>query len=80
MVWNIAGANQGTYLLTQADVNKTITVVASYTDAQGMQEFVPSNNTTTQIQESALSQLAADIENNTSAYYEAAGITDVSET
>ena len=77
---NIAGANQGTYLLTQADVNKTITVVASYTDAQGMQEFVPSNNTTTQILESALSQLAADIENNTSAYYEAAGITDVSET
>jgi VCBS repeat-containing protein len=77
---DIAGANQGTYLLTQADVNKTITVVASYTDAQGMQEFVPSSNTTTQILESALSQLAADIKNNTSAYYEAAGITDVSET
>ncbi|MDA9020119.1 Ig-like domain-containing protein, partial [Flavimaricola sp.] len=43
----IAGATGTTYRLTQADVGKQITVVASYTDGQGTEESVPSEPTET---------------------------------
>ncbi len=39
---DIGGATGSTYTLTQADVGTTITVVASYTDAQGTNESVSS--------------------------------------
>ena len=35
---DITGATNGTYQLTQADVGKAITVIASYTDGQGTKE------------------------------------------
>ena len=38
----IAGATSSTYVLTQADVRKAITVVATYTDAQGSGKTVTS--------------------------------------
>ena len=43
--WKAAGANVGTggtYVLTEADVDKTITVLASYTDGHGTAEAVSS--------------------------------------
>jgi Ca2+-binding RTX toxin-like protein len=40
---DIIGATLSTYLLTQSDVGKTITVVASYTDATATAESVTSN-------------------------------------
>ena len=43
---NINGAIDSTYTLTQADVGKTITVVASYTDQLGSAESVTSGATT----------------------------------
>jgi hypothetical protein len=39
---DIAGATEATYTTVQADVDKVITVVASYTDDQGTFESVPS--------------------------------------
>jgi hypothetical protein len=42
----IAGANGAGYILTQAEVGKTITVVASYTDLRGSAESLPSAATT----------------------------------
>ena len=39
---NIIGATSSTYTLTQAEVGKTITVLASYTDLQGTPESVTS--------------------------------------
>ena len=39
---NISGATSSTYTLTQAEVGKAITVVASYTDAQGPSKTVTS--------------------------------------
>jgi hypothetical protein len=43
---NITGATASTYTLTQAEVGKTITVTASYTDLQGAAESVTSAATT----------------------------------
>ena len=40
----ISGATNSTYLLTQAEVGKTISVVASYTDARGTAETVTSSS------------------------------------
>jgi VCBS repeat-containing protein len=76
---NIAGANQSTYQLMQADINKVISVIASYTDTQKTQEAVTSSNTTTQILDQALSQLRADINNNLVSDYVNAGIIDVTD-
>lgn len=42
----IAGATASTYVLTQAEVGKAITVVASYTDGYGAAEVVSSTATT----------------------------------
>jgi Ca2+-binding RTX toxin-like protein len=42
---NISGATDSNYTLTQAEVGKAITVVASYTDAFGTSEFVSSSAT-----------------------------------
>lgn len=42
---NITGANKSTYTLTQAQVGKTISVVANYTDLQGTSESVSSSAT-----------------------------------
>ena len=44
---NIAGANAATFTLTQAEVGKTITVKASYTDGTGTAESVASGATAT---------------------------------
>ena len=41
---DIAGATGNTYLLTQAEVGKAISVVASYTDGHGTAESVASNS------------------------------------
>jgi len=41
---NISGASGKSYLLTNAEVGKTITVVASYTDGHGHNESVTSNS------------------------------------
>ena len=43
---DIAGATNDNYTLTQAEVGKTITVEASYTDTQGTQETLISDPTT----------------------------------
>ncbi|MDD1609278.1 MAG: DUF4347 domain-containing protein, partial [Methylococcaceae bacterium] len=42
---NINGATSATYTLSQADVSKAITVIASYTDGQGSAETVSSTAT-----------------------------------
>ncbi|MDD1615631.1 MAG: hypothetical protein CG439_721, partial [Methylococcaceae bacterium NSP1-2] len=42
---NINGATSATYVLTQAEVSKAITVIASYTDGQGSAETVSSTAT-----------------------------------
>ena len=42
----IAGATSSTFTLTQAEVNKAVTVIASYTDGYGTKEFVSSRATT----------------------------------
>lgn len=42
---NINGAHGSSLTLTESQVGKKIAVVASYTDGQGKQESVPSNNT-----------------------------------
>ncbi|MET3667177.1 DUF4347 domain-containing protein [Caulobacter sp. 1776] len=42
---NIAGATNSTYVLTEAEVGKTITVVASYTDGYGTSESSTSSAT-----------------------------------
>ena len=42
----IAGATSSTFTLTQAEVNKAVTVIASYTDRLGTKEFVTSAATT----------------------------------
>ena len=39
---DIAGATNSTYTLTDADVGRTLTVVAAYTDGQGTNESVSS--------------------------------------
>ena len=77
---NIAGANQTTYQLVQADINKVISVIASYTDARGALESVSSANTSVLILDQALSQLRADITNSSATDYVNAGITGVSDT
>ena len=76
---NIAGADQITYQLTQADINKSVIVTVSYTDGQGTLESVTSSNKTTQILDQALSQLRTDINNNLVTDYVNAGITGVSD-
>jgi VCBS repeat-containing protein len=76
---NITGADQTTYQLTQADINKEISVIASYTDTQKTQESVTSSNTTHQMLNQALSQLRADIANSSATDYVNAGITGVSD-
>jgi VCBS repeat-containing protein len=76
----IAGANQNTYQLTQSDISKSITVIASYTDTQNTQESTSSINTTSQMLSQVLSHLRADIANSSVTDYVNAGITGVSET
>ena len=44
---NISGATNSTYLLTQAEVGKAISVVASYTDGHGTAESVASGSLST---------------------------------
>ncbi|MDA8944545.1 tandem-95 repeat protein [Porticoccaceae bacterium] len=77
---NIAGADQSTYQLTQADINKVISVIASYTDDGETLESVSSANTSALILDQALSQLRADITNSSATDYVNAGITGVSDT
>jgi hypothetical protein len=43
----ITGATSSTYVLTETEVGKTLTVTASYTDVHGTDEFVSSSPTTT---------------------------------
>lgn len=45
----ISGATSGTYMLTQAEVGKFITVTASYTDLQGTPESITSDPTATAV-------------------------------
>jgi VCBS repeat-containing protein len=75
---DIVGANQSTYQLTRYDISKVITAIAIYTDVHGNSKLVVSN-TSTEILDSALQQLAIDSANNTSELYVKAGILGVNE-
>jgi uncharacterized delta-60 repeat protein len=62
---DIDGATNATYTLTQAEVGKVITVVASYTDGQGTDESVTSDATSTVI---SLAVTDTDVEDASPAY------------
>lgn len=75
---DIEGETGSTYQLNVTDITKSIIVIASYTDAQGTIEAVPSN-TSTEILNFALNQLAIDSANNSIGLYVSAGISNVTE-
>ena len=75
---DIEGETQNTYQITSMYINKSISVVARYTDAQGTAESVASN-TSTQILNLALNQLVIDSTNNTKALYVSAGISNITD-
>ncbi|MEO5378861.1 MAG: caspase family protein, partial [Magnetococcus sp. DMHC-6] len=54
---NINGANGNSYILTESEAGKTITVVATYTDGHGTQESVSSRATSTVINPTVITPL-----------------------
>jgi len=75
---NIAGETKNTYQLSQADIAKSIQVIATFTDAQGNIETVVSN-TSTQILNFSLNQLVINSFSNTKFDYFSAGISNVTD-
>lgn len=76
--FDIITATQTSYQLSQSDVIRVIRVVASYTDALGTVESVVSN-TSMQLLNVALNQLAHNTSHNTSGEFIQAGIANITE-